>query len=453
MCKASRRVTHRGWVWCAVLAGCAPGFERVGPSLPAAGDTHAGTEAALTIDRIELRWSNVYLVRSAGAAALIDSGSPSDHDALAAALAARGVAPAQLEAVVVTHAHADHAGGARWLQALGAPIVLGADDVAVAARGANDPLHATNLLGALLAPVFMFPFAPFTPDVVIDHERDLGDRGLPALQVVPVPGHTGGSLAVVVGGEAFVGDLLKGNLVIGAHTPSEHIYQTDRLADHQALAALLARDLTRLYPGHRGPLAADDARAWLAGAADDTGANAVSIAADLRGELRRAGDPGATAGLRVRGQLGRGLGFAFGADARAGYLDGGHVELDGHPLGVSVRGARGAFVAMTVGAGVGGVRGATASHAIVELSAEAPAGPLRVLTRASLGWTLGGPAYTGDATLADEAAALIGVRLGRDRAWGAYRSGHGAFLAVGVRDLGGATLYGLTLGIETFAGK
>jgi hypothetical protein len=48
-------------------------------------------------------------------------------------------------------------------------------------------------LGALLAPVFMFPFDAFTPDVAVDHEIDLADRGFPELHVVPVEAGSGAS--------------------------------------------------------------------------------------------------------------------------------------------------------------------------------------------------------------------------------------------------------------------
>jgi hydroxyacylglutathione hydrolase len=435
----------------AVLAACAPQFQRVGPVGPAA--------SPITIERIELRWSNVYLIRKAGAAVLVDAGSPSDRDALAAALAARDVA-LSIKAVVVTHAHADHAGCARWLQTQGAAVVLGAGDVAVAARGSNDPLHATNLLGALLAPVFMFPFDPFTPDVAVDHEIDLADRGFPELHVVPVPGHTPGSIAVVLGTEVFSGDLLKGGLVIGPETPSEHIYQTDRLADHRALAALLGRGVTRLYPGHAGPLEAGETKAWLDDAGPDTGDNAVSTEADVRGELPRGGglgDAGGTAGLRVRLILGRGgpgVGYAFGVDLRAGYLNGGIYEADAHPIGLALRDATGGLVMVTGGIGLGGIRSNTASHAGVELTGELPAGPIRLLARASLGWALGGPGYATNAHgVADELTALVGVRLGRDHTWGDYHAGHGPYLALTYRDLGGAELLGIALGVDVFAGK
>jgi glyoxylase-like metal-dependent hydrolase (beta-lactamase superfamily II) len=437
-----------------VLTACGgPAFQRVGPAAPAAA-------SPTTIDRIVLTWSNVYLIRKADAAVLVDAGSPSDRQALAAALAARGVLPAQIKAVVVTHAHADHAGCARWFQTQGAAIVLGAGDAVVAARGTNDPLHATDLLGALLAPVFMFPFDAFSPDIAVDHEIDLADRGFPELAVVPAPGHTAGSLAVVLGSEAFSGDLVKGGLVLGQDIPSEHLYQTDRLADHRSLAALLDRGVARLYPGHSGPLDAAEVREWLRDAGPAAGDNAVSIEVDARGELPRAGglgDAGATAGLRLRaiaGRLAFGAGYVVGADVRAGYLDGGVYELDAHPIGFALRDAGGGMLTLTGGVGVGGVRSNTASHAVVELAGELPAGPLRLLARGSVGWAVGGPGYAGDAHgIADELTALIGVRLGRDRTWGDYRAGRGPYVALGYRDLGGAELFGVVVGADAFAGK
>jgi hypothetical protein len=91
---------------------------------------------------------------------------------------------------------------------------------------------------------------------------------------------------------------------------------------------------------------------------------------------------------------------------------------------------------------------------VIELDGELPAGPVRLIARASLGWTLGGPGYRGDAHgVADELTAQIGVRLGREHAWGDYLAGRGPYLALGYRDLGGGELFGLALGFDAFAGK
>src|SRR5512147_1816677 len=115
----------------AALCACAPPrFAAVGP---------AATDTTTKIERVELQWSNVYLLRNGDAYALVDSGSPVDRDRLYDALVAAGVHPRQIRAVLLTHGHADHAGLARLYQLYGAKIFLGAGDVDVAAAGQNKP--------------------------------------------------------------------------------------------------------------------------------------------------------------------------------------------------------------------------------------------------------------------------------------------------------------------------
>ncbi len=433
---------------------CGPRFHRVGPAAPGA----AAMAPPIAIERISLRWSNAYLLTRGDAAVLVDSGSPGDRDALAEALAARGVPPAKVRAVVITHAHADHAGCARWLQAQGAAIVLGAGDAGPAGRGRNERLRPTGLLGALLASMFMFPFEPFTPDVAVERELDLAAYGFPEVRVIPVAGHTPGSIAVMLGDEAFVGDMVKGGELF-THAPTEHLYQTDRLADHRELEGLLARGAARLYLGHSGPLDGDDVKAWLRGAGDDGADTAIWIGVDARGE-RSGGDGGelgATGGVRARYAIGRaggaGLGYALGADLRAGYLGRAHYEADAFPLGLAARAAGGGAVLLAAGAGIGGLRGSGATHALVELAAELPAGPLHAFARGAAGWRLGGAAYAGDAGISDELTALAGIRLGRDQRWGDYVAGKGPFLALSYRNLGGAQWLGVALGVDLFAGR
>ena len=189
----------------------------------------------------------------------------------------------------------------------------------------------------------------------------------------------------------------------------------------------------------------------------DQHGRAMSVELDARGEIARddaaKAAHGATGGLRVR--LGFGHYYA-GLDLRGGVIGGdGGYEADGHLLGVSLRSESGALVALTGGVGIGGVRGAGAMHAPIELSVEAPAGPLRLLGRAGLAWRIRGDEYADDAHgIADEMTALAGFRIGRDRRyWAAVTGGGGPFLAVTYRNLGGVELVGLALGIDLWGGN
>ena len=156
----------------------------------------------------------------------------------------------------------------------------------------------------------------------------------------------------------------------------------------------------------------------------------LAVDLDARGERTEAAS-GATAGLRVRLGAGRatplGLGWTGGLDVRGGYVDGGRFEADAYPAGLALRARGGAQLAVAAGVGVGGMRGASATHLPIEAALELPLGPVHVLARASIGWKLGGDAYAGDAFgLADEAGAALGLRVGRDRRyWATAAAGAG----------------------------
>src|SRR4051794_40648535 len=75
------------------------------------------------LHRIDLGHVNAYLLDSGAGPVLIDTGFPGDELRILGALAELALAPSRLRAIVLTHAHPDHVGGAAALRATtGAPI-------------------------------------------------------------------------------------------------------------------------------------------------------------------------------------------------------------------------------------------------------------------------------------------------------------------------------------------
>ncbi len=233
----------------AVLALCLA----CGPSVVGRAPlTHGGSAA---IVRVPLRLSNVYLIETRSPV-LVDSGTIGDIDDLETALAERGVSISAVKLVIITHAHADHAGLAAPMQELAhAKIILGSGDVAQAAAGQNDNLKPTGFMGSLLKPFITGVFPELGPDITIDpgSSLDLAPWGI-AGKVVAMPGHTPGSLVVLLADHtAFVGDMMANSPL-----PREHLYQADAVANARNIKTLLDLGVTKFYVGHGAPLERKD---------------------------------------------------------------------------------------------------------------------------------------------------------------------------------------------------
>ncbi|MFO0729180.1 MAG: MBL fold metallo-hydrolase [Myxococcota bacterium] len=218
---------------------------------------HLPGSPPITLFRLPI--SNVWLVKSA-TPILIDSGAPGDLPALEASLAGEGLSPADIRLVIVTHAHADHAATAAAFQARGAKVVLGAGDVEQARAGKNDLLKPIGFSANLIRPAIPDEFPGFSADIAVEKSPfDLKPYGLEA-KVVAMPGHTKGSLVVLLDdGRAFVGDLLAGGFFGGILAPGragEHYYHADKRANHRNIEAMMKRGTTTYYPGHGGPIEA-----------------------------------------------------------------------------------------------------------------------------------------------------------------------------------------------------
>lgn len=186
-----------------------------------------------TIVNSDLR-SNTYLVRTdqGGGCVVVDPGL--DSAAIQAGLATSGWNPL---AVLCTHGHFDHVGGAAWLQeTYGVPVYLSKDDLRLAAMS-NFMMAAFKIPKKIKLPEFTL----VQPD---DMDVNVGDY---TFRFHPLPGHTPGSCGIQLDDRLFSGDTLYARRTSLSSLPGE---------DHDQLRASLIKLFgwidggVRVFPGH-----------------------------------------------------------------------------------------------------------------------------------------------------------------------------------------------------------
>ncbi|GAA0679808.1 MBL fold metallo-hydrolase [Natronoarchaeum mannanilyticum] len=236
----------------------------------------------IALDNEEFEGNNdAYLVEAEGATALIDAGvaTPGVREQLEAGLADRGHSFESVDAVLLTHWHADHAGLAGTIQDAGgarvvvheadAPMVRRDADARAALRERHErtfeewgmPAEKREGLREMLeSDALVDP--PETVGTIADgDEIAVGDRTLRALHA---PGHTAGltcfEFETEDGREAFVGDAILpeytpnvGGADLRVERPLEqYLASLRRIAD---------REYERAWPGHRDVIEAPAERA------------------------------------------------------------------------------------------------------------------------------------------------------------------------------------------------
>ena len=215
---------------------------------------------------------NAFLLYGDEGAILVDTGPSGCEERLLAQAREHAVAPDDIRLILITHGHLDHFGSAAALkERTGAPVAVHARDADALRQGIHQPesLQPTGWLMALLRRVPFLQGEPerapaLEPDVILGEEFRLDEYGI-AGRVIPTPGHTPGSVSVLLDtGEAIVGDMVMGRLMGLLRRPGPPLVAWDLEQNRESLRALLALAPRLVYVGHGGPFRPEE----LAGLAE-----------------------------------------------------------------------------------------------------------------------------------------------------------------------------------------
>lgn len=184
-------------------------------------------EVAPNIFKFDTGPFNWYLIRENGRFTLVDAGFPGHYRAFTEGIKSLGHSVKDLEAIVLTHAHADHIGFAEKVRKeTNVPVYVHKNDAKMAQKplqlpwfgllsNAWRPYTATMLGVAIVNGVFTLPH--LTKTVSIEHSRILEVPGRP--RILHTPGHTDGEIVLLLEDKKVLisGDtLVTRNLLTGA---------------------------------------------------------------------------------------------------------------------------------------------------------------------------------------------------------------------------------------------
>ena len=207
---------------------------------------------------IKLGPTNCYLIR-AETVILIDCGPKKKVREFLRRIEALSISPKDIRLIIITHGHWDHIGSARDIQAAtGAKIMMHERErdrleksLMYLPPGITAWGRALSFAGKALSPFFTFP--PARVDITVKNDDiSLAEYGIPGI-VLPTPGHTLGSISVLLaGGEAFVGDAAM-NTIPFRLKPGLPILAEDEPRLRESWAKLKERGAKMIFPSHGNP--------------------------------------------------------------------------------------------------------------------------------------------------------------------------------------------------------
>lgn len=155
---------------------------------------------------------------------LIDTGTPGAAKTLITALETSDLRPEDIGRIVLTHAHADHAGNAAQLAQLsGAEVHVSPDTAPFVREGSEQPRpQVATPLGSLMVP-YVKAALPWHVAAVEVHETLLEGARVGPFRVLDTPGHQAGHVSLLweERGVLFAGDAAANITALGPHPAAD----------------------------------------------------------------------------------------------------------------------------------------------------------------------------------------------------------------------------------------
>lgn len=206
---------------------------------------------------------NAFLVSTAKRCVLIDTGLPGTENKINSVLKKLNLSFSDIKLIIITHAHIDHAGNTAKIKSLsGAPVVAHEGDLPYFMGEREMHFCSTGWFGWLFSKTgaIQKKYTSFRPDVLLTPKDTLSldNYGIEGL-VIPTPGHTEGSISVVIENkEAVVGDLISSGILLGGIVRTDKAkrppFEDNPLQVSQELASIVDRGVETFFMGHGGPL-------------------------------------------------------------------------------------------------------------------------------------------------------------------------------------------------------
>lgn len=208
------------------------------------------------ITRIKCGNNNCYIVSNGENAILVDTSMEQYRNKILEACK-----PYKMRLLILTHGHIDHAQNAAFLsKELNIPAAICSADLDLLRDNFAQKMTADTFLGKIVLSVsekqtFKKHIPEFTPTVFLDEGDRLDSYGVSA-EIVRVPGHTGGSIAVDIGGK----HLIVGDALMNMFYPTVSMLYHDRSAMLKSAEKISALGERTIYFGHGKPVSNRD---WL----------------------------------------------------------------------------------------------------------------------------------------------------------------------------------------------